>query len=126
MKKQDRMAARVAHAYDRALVENALCAEAPQPAAIRKLIRADGTEETLAGVVPLERVRRLVGAATLDVVLLADRKHVMLVDDNGYSKGLPVNSAATRLYHQVCKPGTTHQILGDVVVVPDADYGSQP
>ncbi len=74
---------------------------------------------------------------------------VMLVDDNGYDVeevdlGLkpgpaggqpmqtyrrvpirarkPVNEAATRIYHGVCKPGTTHQIVGDVAIVRDADF----
>lgn len=35
----------------------------------------------------------------------------------------PVNEAATKLYHAVCAPGTTHQIVGDVIVANDADFG---
>jgi len=58
-------------------------------------------------------------------VLLTDRVHVMIVDDAGHQKGLPVNAAATALYHARCLPGTTHQIVGDVVIVPDSDFGSQ-
>ena len=29
----------------------------------------------------------------------------------------PVNKKATELYHSVCVPGTTHQIVGDVAIV---------
>ena len=34
----------------------------------------------------------------------------------------PINEKATALYHANCRPGTTHQIVGDVVIVPDEDY----
>lgn len=34
----------------------------------------------------------------------------------------PVNAKATELYHAVCKPGTTHQIVGDVAIVNDEDF----
>ena len=46
----------------------------------------------------------------------------MVVDDDGYSKGLLDNLEATALYHKVCKPGTTHQIKGDVVIGRDEDF----
>jgi hypothetical protein len=46
----------------------------------------------------------------------------MFVDDLGYSRGLPQNTEATGLYHKVCKPGTTHQIKGDVVTGRDEDF----
>jgi hypothetical protein len=48
----------------------------------------------------------------------------MTLDELGYKKNLPVNLEATKLYHSVCIPGTTHQILGDVFVSPDSDFGS--
>ncbi|MCA8017779.1 hypothetical protein [Burkholderia metallica] len=89
---------------------------------IRKLIRTDGTELAFDRPLPIREVARRIGADVLDTVVLADRKHVMLVDDIGIEKDLPVNPEATRLYHEVCVPGTTHQIRGDVVIVPDADY----
>jgi hypothetical protein len=34
----------------------------------------------------------------------------------------PVNALATALYHANCRPGTTHQIVGDVYVAPDSDW----
>ncbi|KCB24871.1 hypothetical protein [Bordetella hinzii] len=92
---------------------------------IRKLIRADGTVTELNGPHAIEDVRSMIGADALDIVRLADRVHVMLVDDLGHPKGLAVNAEATRLYHEVCIPGTTHPIRGDVVVVPDSDYASE-
>jgi hypothetical protein len=35
----------------------------------------------------------------------------------------PVNPKATALYHANCVAGTTHQIVGDVVITPDDDFG---
>ncbi len=87
---------------------------------IRKLIRADGAETELHGPHAIQDVCQMIGADALDSVRLADRMHVMLVDDEGVSKNLPVNPAATRLYQDA--RGVPHQIRGDVVIVPDSDY----
>lgn len=57
-----------------------------------------------------------IGAACLDSVNLRDGRF-MLVDDTGAITGKPVNYEATRLYHGVCIPGTTHEICGDVAIV---------
>ncbi|MCD0496902.1 DUF3846 domain-containing protein [Achromobacter sp. MY14] len=89
----------------------------------RKLIRADGAETVLHGPHAIQDVCQMIGADALDTVSLADRVHVMLVDDDGISKGLPVNPAATRLYQEA--RGIPHQIRGDVVIVPDSDYARQ-
>jgi hypothetical protein len=62
-----------------------------------------------------------IGADCLDTVRLSNGR-VMIVDDAGHSRGLPVNVEATKLYHARCIPGTTHQILGDVLIVNDADF----
>jgi len=91
--------------------------------AIRKIIRADGTEIGLDAAVSIVQACKLIGAETLDTVMLADRVHVMLVDDNGYERDLPVNQKATALYLKRCRTGTTHEIVGDVVIVPDSDFG---
>lgn len=88
--------------------------------ATRKLIRADGAETELHGPHALQDVRQMIGAEALDTVNLADRVHVMLVDDEGILKNLPVNPKATRLYQDA--RGVPHQIRGDVVIVPDSDY----
>jgi hypothetical protein len=109
---------------------------------IRRLIRTDGTMEDLAAGLSIEAVRELIGADTLDVVNLRHMGtplHVMIVDDHGYEvehvqvspqrlelrpvRALkPVNEFATVLY-RANRPATcTHQIVGDVVVLPDEDY----
>ncbi|MGH7462669.1 MAG: hypothetical protein ACREMA_16800, partial [Longimicrobiales bacterium] len=60
----------------------------------------------------------------LDTVNLRDEgRHVMLLDDLGHHKQLPVNQKASELYWSVCRPGTTHTIRGDVVIVRDDDFG---
>jgi hypothetical protein len=92
---------------------------------MRKIIRADGTNEDLPGPKPMTSLKALIGADTIDTVSLRHMGtplHVMLVDDNGHGKKLPVNAEATNLYHANCVPGTTHAILGDVAVVPDDDF----
>lgn len=48
--------------------------------------------------------------------------HVMLVHDLGHPLDLPVNPAATAVYHAICHPGTTHEIRGIAVIVPDEDF----
>jgi hypothetical protein len=108
----------------------------------RRLIRADGTTIDLPDPLPNHRLAALIGAAATDTVILRHMGHplhVMVVDDLGYETELidhgdghfesrcvrarkPVNAEATQLYHLNCLPGTTHQIVGDVVIVPDEDF----
>lgn len=85
----------------------------------------------------IQWVHRAIGAETLDTVNLRDGR-VMMLDDNGYESELveleaghselrpmralkPENAEATKLYHSVCIPGTTHKIVGDVAIVIDAE-----
>jgi hypothetical protein len=109
---------------------------------IRKLIRTDGTSQELSADLSWTALKALMGAETIDTVALHHLGlplHVMLVDDGGYevqqiqhspthferrpTRALkPVNAWATMLYHANCKRGTTHQIVGDVVVMPDEDF----
>lgn len=108
----------------------------------RKLIRADGTSMDLPLGKKMPELLALMGAATADSVNLrhmGEPMHVMLVDDRGYETETidhgdghfelrptkarkPVNAEATKLYLANCRPGTVHQIVGDVVVVPDLDF----
>ena len=74
-------------------------------------------------------IEKLIGADALDTVTLrrggeAPGKPaiVMFVDDLGHSKQLPVNAKATEYYLSRCKPGTRHQIRGDVAIVNDEDF----
>ena len=109
---------------------------------MRRLIKADGTVQDFEQPIPWADQGKLIGAATTDTVVLRHMGHplhVMIVDDMGYETTTvhhangaielqpvaalkPVNVEATRLYHENCLPGTTHQIVGDVLVVPDHDY----
>lgn len=96
---------------------------------IRKLLRADGTSMELPAGKGVEWLRNLIGADILDTVrlhLLGDPLHVMLLDDLGHPKRLPINPEATRLYLRHCVPGTQHCIRGDVVIVPDDDFAEVP
>jgi hypothetical protein len=108
---------------------------------VRLLIRTDGSSEVLPANTSMDEVRRLIGADAIDTVALhhlGQPLHVMLVDDNGWETETveignqihlkpvrarkPVNKSATSLYWLNCQPGTTHQIVGDVVVLPDEDF----
>ena len=86
-------------------------------------LRVNGEREAVAPGLHVREVAVLIGADTLDAVLLRDGR-VMLVDDAGYDKELPVNLEATAIYHAICVPDADWSILGDVVIVYDADYGS--
>jgi hypothetical protein len=102
------------------------------------ILRTNGTRERyeVAPDEALDKIRELIGAKVLDAVNLRDGR-VMLVDDHGYAVVevkhadyielrpvrmlKPPNAAATALYHATCKPGTTHQIVGDAAVIRDND-----
>lgn len=104
-----------------------------------EIIRTDGRRETheVGRHILLPWILRMIGANVSDIVNLRDGR-VMIVDDNGYevteektSRGItlkpvralkPVNEAATMIYHGVCRPGTTHQIVGDVAIAWDEDF----
>jgi hypothetical protein len=85
-----------------------------------RLIRVDGTQLVLDTRPSLDEIRRLIGCDALDIVIINRRRQTfMLVDDTGMIDGKPVNAEATRRYHAICKPNTTHQIYGDVVILDD-------
>lgn len=104
-----------------------------------EILRTDGSREHhyVNRHIAIEWSRGTIGAEVLDTVNLRDGR-VMLVDDDGYeAKAVevspghtelrpvrarkPVNAEATKLYHRICKPGTTHQIVGDVALVIDEE-----
>jgi hypothetical protein len=88
-----------------------------------KIIRIDGSETIHRGKSSLSEIMRLIGCSSLDTVSIDRRRRtVMFVDDTGMIDNKPVNAKATALYRAVCKPGTLHQIHGDVVIVNDGDY----
>ena len=108
---------------------------------MRKLIRTDNTETDFPDPLSMEQVRKLLDTDSLDFVSLHSMGrplHVMAVDDSGWETEVvelapghielkpirarkPVNVWATNLYLANCIPGTTHQIVGDVLIMPDSD-----
>ena len=105
-----------------------------------EILRVDGSREEheahKSGAIAA--VEKLIGAKLLDTVNLRDGR-VMFVDDASYETRTvdhgdgryelkpiralkPVNEQATQMYWAICAPGTTHQILGDVAIVRDADF----
>jgi len=106
-----------------------------------ELIRTDGTHEwhEISRNGAIQSCCRLMGCELTDSVNLRDGR-VMLMDDDGWETrterpeghivlvpirpkaGKQINPEATRIYRSVCKPGTTHQIVGDVIIVNDEDF----
>src|SRR5437773_11921662 len=107
-----------------------------------ELIRTDGAHEwhTIRAKGASARIQAchdLMGCELSDTVYFHDGR-VMLVDDAGWEtemdtsvpghliikcirpkSGKEINPEAMRLYGSVCLPGTTHSIVGDVVVCWD-------
>jgi len=109
------------------------------------ILRTDGREEihevprktfrdtvsTLIGAVHLETLRVVNGFMILDEdgydVELVDHgpgrfegeEYVLRVERRAVHARKPVNAKATALYHEVCPPGTTHEIVGDVAFVKE-------
>jgi hypothetical protein len=90
----------------------------------RRLIRTDGTTLDIGEPIDMLAVEIMLGANCdcFDTVLLADGIHVMILDDLGHRKGLPLNKAATLLYWERCGGPNDHCIVGDVVIAPDSDF----
>lgn len=78
------------------------------------LLKIDGTKTEIDADTVVS-VEKILNAGFLDVVDLRNGT-VMFVDDNSHSIGLPVNHAATKLYHSICRPDTTFEIRGNVVI----------
>ena len=89
-----------------------------------EIIHASGAREEReapTGRLLIGWVQQAIGAEVLDTVNLRDGR-VMLVDDLGHANGAALNPEATKLYHGVCRAGTTHQIRGAVAVAWDRDF----
>lgn len=110
-----------------------------------EILRTNGQHETLTiekGRGLMRAIAEAIGALPggLGTVNLRDGR-VMLIDDNGYvteerivsenplvvklvpmAAKKPPNADATQLYWNICRPGTTHQIVGDAAVVWDRDF----
>ena len=89
---------------------------------LRLLITPDGIIANIGMALPYADIKRRMTADTTDTVNLLDREHVMLVDDHGQRKSLPINPIATALYWQRCGGPVEHTIVGPVYIVPDEDF----
>ena len=108
------------------------------------IIRTDGTEHIIkrSSKGTLDKIKQAIKAEGLDFVRIgkADWSDlVMAVDDFGWETitvvhsdnhmelkpvkaNKPINPKATALYHAICLPGTTHQIVGDVAIMHDGEF----
>lgn len=106
------------------------------------LYRTDGTSMPLRVGCSMDEIHKLIDTTSLDMVSLhhlGQPLQVMLLDDYGWETEVrkigpshfarvpvralkPFNAKATELYLANCKPGTTHTIVGDVVVIGDGDF----
>lgn len=89
---------------------------------MRKLICTDGKEVEYTGKKSMKEIRFLLAAYMVDTVVLKDRSLVMILDDAGHEKDLPVNAEATRLYWEKCGGKNDNMIRGDVFICPDNDF----
>jgi hypothetical protein len=91
----------------------------------RCIIYPDGRMIERQAKIPMEDITSIICDETdvraLTIVNLRDG-HVMLVHDMGHQLLLPGNPGATAAYWGICVPGTTHEIRGTVVIVPDEDF----
>lgn len=105
------------------------------------ILRTDGTiedhERKDSGSGLINWITRQIGAECTDSVNLRDGR-VMIVNDRGYEVEtiedaghitlrptkalLPLNDKATEIYHSICRPGVTHQIVGDVAIAWERDF----
>ena len=96
-----------------------------RPPNTRAIIYPDGRKIDRLSKIPMADITDIICEGTphrtLTTVNLRDG-HVMLVHDLGHQLMLPINPGATAAYHAVCYPGTTHEIRGTVVIVPDSDF----
>lgn len=88
------------------------------------IYRSDGSmeEHEVGKHILMHWIMRMIDAKITDSVNLRDGR-IMFVDDTGAVDGKPVNDQATKLYHAICKPGTTWQIRGDVAITLDSHFG---
>lgn len=107
------------------------------------VVRADGSEAVVRTKPTLPALREAIGAETLEFVRIGKLDGtdlVMAIDDRGYDSEMvevapghfklnpvkankPPNAKASNFYWWICRPGTTHQIVGDVALFHDDDFG---
>ena len=89
---------------------------------MRRLIPVEGEVVEYPSPIGMNQIRKLIGADTMDSFNLFDRRYVVLVDDAGHAKNLPVNIRATAMYWERCGGPNSHTIRGPVFLCPDSDF----
>jgi len=69
----------------------------------------------------LEEAQLMVGG-WIEIVTIKTDKIVpkgtqLVLNEEGHLRGMSINELATAIYHSTCIPGTTHTIVGNVVVL---------
>src|SRR5262245_62957022 len=104
------------------------------------VLRCDGRTEQFGASRTgyIDTIKRQIDAQTIDAINLRDGR-IMFVDDFGWETETvesevdgkryvvlqpvrarkPINPEATKLYHAICRPGVTHQIVGDVAIITE-------
>jgi hypothetical protein len=88
------------------------------------IIRTDGTEESHEERPTMSLCLAAIQASALETIPIGRANtppddQIMLVDDTGALRDLPVNAKATALDQAICVPGNPHHIHGDVIVTYD-------
>lgn len=84
-------------------------------------IQTDGTETPIepddGKVFTLDKLQELVGGY-VEIIARKNGK-IMLGDEDGRMKNLPINRMATDLLHSWLAPAPTVTLVGDILIVPD-------
>lgn len=83
----------------------------------RLIARTSGILEILHGRVDFDVLKQRANIEYAEVVRLSGDL-LMLVDEDGFNRGLPINPFATAI---VRAHGRAHVIVGDVAIVPASD-----
>lgn len=87
----------------------------------RRMIAIEGNQLGLNASHTVDEIADMIGTEDLSVIKL---KHgmVMLIDDAGQEKKLPINYLATAIVYGSQPYGIEREIRGDVVIAPDTDF----
>lgn len=87
----------------------------------RRVVAIEGNQQGLSESLTMKQIGDLIAADCCSVIML---KHgmVMIVDDAGQEKKLPINYLATAIVYGSQPYGLEREIRGDVVIAPDTDF----
>lgn len=87
----------------------------------RRMIAVEGNQSGLSESLSVKQIADLIAADCCSVIML---KHgmVMLINDAGQEKNLPINYLATAIVYGAQPYGIEKEIRGDVVIAPDTDF----